>query len=321
MKIKDTVKSAVAQYKQNQPTIKKAQKVVTGAISTFGKVKDAYVAVKTKTTEGVLTAAKKAASDPTGKWNLLGKLKTVGGIASTVTGIATMPGKVATAVKDFRTAVASGSRQDIVNSAKSSIAVAEGAIKTTLGGLTTANTVNKLRGSYKAAFDAFRTAVPGASEKVASAVAKSAMGSTFEGVSRQAARLGAREVAKDTARAVSGTLAKAVGGSASRAVAKAALEGGAHAAVSAASHAGARVAVSTLGKAAARFAPGLNVALAVVDTATAAATLADPKASVGSKVTSCITAAGSIVSATNIPIVSQIGAAVSTVSSLVGAFF
>ena len=71
----------------------------------------------------------------------------------------------------------------------------------------------------------------------------------------------------------------------------------------------------------ARFAPGVNIAMAAIDTGIAVATLADPKASTGSKVTSCITAAGSIVAATNIPVVSQIGAGVSIVSSFVGGFF
>jgi hypothetical protein len=75
----------------------------------------------------------------------------------------------------------------------------------------------------------------------------------------------------------------------------------------------------TAAKAAGRFAPGLNVGIAAIDTAMAAKTIADPKASVASKVTSGITAAGSIVAATNIPIVSQVGAAVSTASSVAGA--
>lgn len=75
----------------------------------------------------------------------------------------------------------------------------------------------------------------------------------------------------------------------------------------------------TAARLAGRFAPGLNIAMAGVDTAIAARTLSDPKASVASKVTSGITAAGSIVAATNIPIVSQVGAAVSAGSSIAGA--
>jgi len=75
---------------------------------------------------------------------------------------------------------------------------------------------------------------------------------------------------------------------------------------------------STLAKAAGRFAPGVNIAIAGLDVATAAAAWANPNASIANKVTSTITAAGSIVAATDIPIVSQIGAAVSIGSSVVG---
>ena len=75
----------------------------------------------------------------------------------------------------------------------------------------------------------------------------------------------------------------------------------------------------TAAKIAGRFAPGLNIAMAGVDTALAARALSDPNASVAKKVTSSITAAGSIAAATNIPIVSQIGAGVSAVSSITGA--
>lgn len=66
-----------------------------------------------------------------------------------------------------------------------------------------------------------------------------------------------------------------------------------------------------IGRAAARFAPGLNIAMAGIDTAFAYQTVNDPKASLLKKGASLVTAAGSIVAATNIPIVSQLGAAVS----------
>ncbi len=67
--------------------------------------------------------------------------------------------------------------------------------------------------------------------------------------------------------------------------------------------------------------PGVNVAIAAADTAAAYATITDPTASPGKKITSGITAVGSVVAATNIPVVSQVGAAVSTVSSFLGSFF
>lgn len=74
----------------------------------------------------------------------------------------------------------------------------------------------------------------------------------------------------------------------------------------------ARVGAKALG----RFAPGANIAIAVLDTASFVNTLRDPNASTGKKVLSGITAAGSIVAATNIPVVSQVGAAVLTVTSV-----
>jgi hypothetical protein len=75
-----------------------------------------------------------------------------------------------------------------------------------------------------------------------------------------------------------------------------------------------------LGKVGGRFAPGVNVAIAAVDTAAFVNTLRDPKASTASKLTSGVTALGSIAAATNIPIVSQVGAGVSLVADVVGGF-
>jgi hypothetical protein len=74
-----------------------------------------------------------------------------------------------------------------------------------------------------------------------------------------------------------------------------------------------------LAKAAGRFAPGANVAIAALDVGIAVKTITDPKASIADKVTSGITALGSVAAATNIPVVSQVGAAVSIASTAVGA--
>ncbi|MFP2906174.1 hypothetical protein ACLESD_14135 [Pyxidicoccus sp. 3LFB2] len=84
--------------------------------------------------------------------------------------------------------------------------------------------------------------------------------------------------------------------------------------------AGAKSAAGTLAKTAGRFAPGANVAIAVADTAKAISTL-NSDANAGKKITAGITALGSIAAATNIPVVSQAGAAVSAVSDFVGSFF
>ncbi len=94
----------------------------------------------------------------------------------------------------------------------------------------------------------------------------------------------------------------------------------------AALRAGTRAGASTVGRAAARFVPGLNVAMAVVDTGLAArdtyrAVQNPTAANIGRATFSGVTALGSIAAATNIPIVSQIGAGVSVVSSFVGSLF
>jgi hypothetical protein len=102
-------------------------------------------------------------------------------------------------------------------------------------------------------------------------------------------------------------------------VADVALDAG-KAAATAAKGAGAAVkGAGTLAKLAGRFAPGVNIALAGLDVATAVATWANPKASIAAKVTSGISALGSIAAATNIPIVSQVGAAVSVAATVTGA--
>lgn len=145
------------------------------------------------------------------------------------------------------------------------------------------------------------------------------------------------DAVKDAAKGVAGnsTLAKSMG-TGSRAAAKAATGPAAKAAAAAAkatagtsklakagSIAGkiAKGSGQIAGKAGARFVPGLNAAVAAMDTANAVSTLRDPKASTTSKVTSVITAAGSIAAATNIPIVSQVGGAVSAVSSFIGSIW
>ncbi|WNG33696.1 hypothetical protein F0U61_08675 [Archangium violaceum] len=76
--------------------------------------------------------------------------------------------------------------------------------------------------------------------------------------------------------------------------------------------------LKTGGKAAGRFVPGANIAIAGLDIADAVKTFKDPNASVGDKVTSGIVAGGSVLAATNIPIVSQVGGLISTGASVAG---
>lgn len=68
-------------------------------------------------------------------------------------------------------------------------------------------------------------------------------------------------------------------------------------------------------KAGARFVPGLNVLIAAADAKHARAVLNDHGASTWQKGTALATALGSVASASNIPLVSQAGAAISTVAS------
>lgn len=65
-----------------------------------------------------------------------------------------------------------------------------------------------------------------------------------------------------------------------------------------------------------RFAPGVNVALAAYDVYHAGQVWSDPKASGWQKGMATVTAIGSIAAATNIPIVSQVGAGISLASSV-----
>lgn len=170
--------------------------------------------------------------------------------------------------------------------------------------------------SNRAAGSAFRQTVPNAPGRVVSAASRQATAEAMKGTLAKPAGAAVTKAAKGAA----GTVASAAG-VVGRGPARAALREGGEVAAKAATRAVATSALKTGAKAAGRFVPGVNVAIAALDTATAAATLADPKASTGKKVTSVITAAGSIVAATNIPIVSQIGGAVSAVSSFIGSFF
>ncbi len=265
-------------------------------------------------------------ADPTGKLSFMGKLGIVGGAAKAVTGFAKLPGQVGTAIKDVREAM----RNPDAHSIKEAVSSTGEALETAIGaadyGTYAGMTARKLYKTYHAASEAFAKEAPAASKLVRSAAAKEAMKQVFEG----------SEKAKDVFRAVKGVtsatakevgaaagkgLAHAMGETAGRTAAKGTIEAASHAAAEAALHAGAEAAGSTIARAAARFAPGVNIAMAAIDTGIAVATLRDPKASTGSKITSCITAAGSIAAATNIPVVSQIGAGVSIVSSFIGGFF
>jgi hypothetical protein len=83
---------------------------------------------------------------------------------------------------------------------------------------------------------------------------------------------------------------------------------------------GGSAAAKLAAKAGGRFVPGANVAMAGLDVAVAASTQRDPNASGVDKGLAWATAAGSVVSASNIPVVSQIGAGASVATEALNAF-
>lgn len=86
----------------------------------------------------------------------------------------------------------------------------------------------------------------------------------------------------------------------------------------------AHAAAGAAARAGSRFVPGLNVAVAAADSTQAGLDIyraVNGNGSVGRAVLSSVTAAGSIVAATNVPIVSQIGAGVSAATGLVRDLF
>jgi hypothetical protein len=82
-----------------------------------------------------------------------------------------------------------------------------------------------------------------------------------------------------------------------------------------------KVAISAGGEAAARFVPGLNIAVAANDTYAAYQTWNDPNASDTKKACAITTAAGDWMAASDVPVVSQVGAVVATASSVIGAIW
>lgn len=193
-----------------------------------------------------------------------------GGLYGFANNVRRLPGQGATAFRDIRTALRSGSTQDRVRAERSS----RQALHTAS---TVADTAAAARRNLRAAnFAAPRLArryAPQLTQRLGTAATRLAESS--------AARAATRVL---TNRAVTTT---------------------------------ARIAARTAG----RFVPGVNVAIAALDIREARRALADPNASTGRRVTSVVTALGSSIAATNIPIVSQIGGAISTVSSAIGAFF
>lgn len=323
------VKTTVAQAKDqvmNNPLTTAATKGIPAALKLKDFGKDLFVQssrlAKGLSTQGILNKQtlsflSNPVHDKFGALQLAGA-KTKMAVAGF--GIFSAAKSTFTAIKDIRDAVRTGSREDITKAVRSGLTAARDGLNV-VGGLQGSRVAggifhaivnkNKLKAG-EAAFKAFKNAIPNVSDDIAKAAAKAARKNVFEGIAKNSGNI--LEAANKLAY-------KTVGKTVVRTVAKDALREGSKAAAKAAAQAGAKAAAGTAAKAAGRFAPGVNIAIAAIDTAQAVATIADPKASVGKKITAGITAVGSIAAATNIPIVSQAGAVVSTVSSFVGAFF
>jgi len=333
--VQKTVQDVQKTVQDNKQLISGGTAVATKASKAIAFSKDAFQQIKNikKGAEGLLGKTNlDFIRNPTfakGEFKGLAKFGATMNAAMRYAGI---PGAVmanATAFKDIRQAIRSGSKDDIITATRSSLDATKATITAATGGIVGGKVMGGVLGGTimkgkldagKKAVDAFRKALPNASDDVLKAVRNAATKGIFEGGATKAVGRAISSAAGDAAKAGS-SLAKGILGSGTRSAAKAALSAVGKEAGEAAVKAGAKAAAGTAAKALGRFAPGVNVAIAAVDVANAGATLMDKNASTGKKVTSVITAVGSIAAATNIPIVSQVGAAVSTVSSIVGAFF
>ena len=322
-------------YEENKELIKGGTAVATRSAKAFAFSKDAFQQIKN---------IKQGAEGLLGKTNLdfvrnptfaQGTFKGVAKLGATMNAslrFAGIPGAAfagATAVKDIRQAIRSGSKDDIITATRSSLDAAKAGVTAATGGIVGGKVMGGVLGGTimkgkldagKTAVDAFKKTLPNASDDVLKAVKNAATKGVFEAGTAKSVGRAISAAAGDAAKTGS-TLAKGLLGSGTRSAAKAALAAAGREAGEVAVKQGAKAAAGTAAKALGRFAPGVNVAIAAIDVANAGATLMDKNAGVGKKVTSVITAVGSIAAATNIPVVSQIGAAVSTVSSIVGSFF
>ncbi len=318
---------AVEMAKDPVKAVKTAKDIYKAAKDVHTNVKDAFENARSVSKDGFKATWKanwnkviSEATDPKGKLNLGGIAKQVGGAFSTVTKAVKLPGEIATAVKDVRDAVRSGTAEARDKAIGTVASAASSAISTVKGGLDIARDVTKFGSSYRAAADAFRSVAPNATSKAVRAAATTAARHAFEGATKVDDVAKAASAAVRTVASNGSTVAKTAG-AATRAAGRTLIREGGEAAARAGLQAGARAAAGPIARAAGRFAPGANIALAAMDVASAYSTVRDPQASTTKKVTSVITAVGSVVAATNIPVVSQVGAAVSTVSSLIGGIF
>lgn len=224
-----------------------------------------------------------------------------------------VPSAAMRAANDVNRALHSRNSADVAQAAESVGGAATTAAQAATDSAKAASTAVQYAASRRAAAAAIRTAEPTVSKSAARAasraIAESVTTSAARGATQRGMTMAATKAADGALRASSPGLA----GAARRTVMRSA--------GNAAAKAAGNTAAKTLGKAAARFAPGVNVAIAAYDSAVMVKDLRDPKASMTKKIASVVTAAGSGVAATNVPIVSQVGAGVALISGMVREFF
>jgi hypothetical protein len=249
-----------------------------------------------------------------------------GGLAGVAGGVytaATQGGAAVRSLGDAFTAARRGdtaeARRQLGAAGNESLAAARGAGTAVRGAVTFQNVATARRGAT-AAVESFRAA--GGAAGLTAAAARTAE-ATVAGAGARIATAAAGGVSQAAASVEVGR----------RALTSAALHAGTETAAragevaaEAALRAGARAGASTLGRAAGRLVPGVNVAMAAVDSTIAArdtynAVQHPTPRNIGRAAFSGLTAVGSIAAATNIPVVSQIGAGASAVTGFVAALF
>lgn len=237
-----------------------------------------------------------------------------------VTGAFRLPGQVLATGRELRDAIRNPTRENITEATNSAIGTTRSAVSTASAGLQTARDVQRGTAAYRAADAALRNAAPGMAPSVRRAATRAATLSAFTGATPRTISQATRAAA-DRAIARSGSSVSRATGAASRTLGRQVLSRSVTAASRAAAPAVARAATSTIARSAGRLVPGVNVAMAALDTAQFVSDMRNPNASTGTRITSGITALGSIAAATNIPVVSQVGAGVAALSSFASGFF
>jgi hypothetical protein len=234
---------------------------------------------------------------------------------------ARLPGQALTAGRDVRDALRNPTRENVARATNSTITAARGAVSTVSGGLQTARDVHRGVSAYRAASRAIRTAAPNMSPAVRRAATFAATRSAFSGTAPRGVEQATRSAMDRAIRRSGGTVASQVLNGTSRTAARQVLGRTATAAGRAAAPAVARAAAGPAARAAGRFVPGANVAIAALDTARFVSDMRNPNASTGTRIASGVTALGSIAAATNIPVVSQVGAGVAAVGGVIRGLF